>query len=177
MTKVYISFIDNLIAPTDFALENSLRAEYVCSILDEKRREQSYFAWKLLEYALKIEGVEKPNFYKKGNKWGVLGDEIYFSITHSHYAVAVAISKDLVGVDVEKITEKLLPLKKKFSDFIEGEDELVTLAKFWTGSEARYKRSAPAEINNYIFTNNMDRYCLSVCSDDGIEINEVNDFI
>lgn len=83
----------------------SLRTDEISSCHSLKAQKEKYCAWKLLEYAfLHASGkkMEEISFTKLANgKWEC--DFCYFSLSHSHNAVAVALSDSPVGVDIEKL--------------------------------------------------------------------------
>ena len=66
---------------------------------------QRYFVWELLSYALEQtigKSVKEANLYKDENGvWRC--KEIFFSLSHSKNALAVAVSGYPVGVDIELI--------------------------------------------------------------------------
>ena len=70
---------------------------------NEKTRREKYHAWKLLAFA--VGDLERFRFEKNQNgKWQC--DGFAFSLSHSKNAVAVAISKTAVGVDIELYKNK-----------------------------------------------------------------------
>lgn len=83
-----------------------LRNEEILSCKSEKAKREKFCAWKLLEFAfLRAFGrdIREISFRKTENgKWEC--DFCYFSLSHSHGAVAVALSDSPVGVDIEKIS-------------------------------------------------------------------------
>ncbi len=174
MAKVYLFSVENLIVPDVFDGVASPRREYILSISNQKRRRESFFVWKLLQFALKNEGVKDPSFYNDKGKWGIKGDEIKFSLSHSHNLVCVAVSKLDVGVDVEKISKKLLALKKRYSSPMNGEDELEFIAKRWTEEEALFKRNSASNVKSFVVIEKEEKYCLSVATDEEVEIIKIN---
>ncbi|MBQ7912734.1 MAG: 4'-phosphopantetheinyl transferase superfamily protein [Clostridia bacterium] len=84
----------------------SLRNEEISSCSSEKAQKEKYCVWKLLEYALWHafgKQIQELSFTKLENgKWEC--DFCYFSLSHSHNAVAVAVSDSPVGVDIERLT-------------------------------------------------------------------------
>ena len=132
----------------------------VQSILNLKVKKEKYFAWKLLEFAIaksmnkKIDELvfEKNEF----GKW--LTKDFFFSISHSKDVVAVAISSEEVGVDIELLTkpkriERILTEEEKelFCKLKEDKREEFLIEK-WSQKESVFKRSnskgfCPSKIN------------------------------
>ena len=126
------------------------RRREIESVTNERVRREKYYAWKLLEYGLcrslglKIDDMEfeKTPF----GKW--TSPSCHFSISHSHGIVAVAVSRDAVGVDVEPLVK---PVSDRFADRIFSECErevysslpederLKYLISAWTVKEAVFK--------------------------------------
>lgn len=146
----------------DFAsLMPKARREEVesCSNLSVKR--QKYAVWKLLEYGLRRTfgyAMEKLEFTKSDHgKWQCGGCE--FSLSHSKNAVAVALSRKPVGVDIEAadavkaaLAERILT-KEELADYsATAEDGAEYLLRKWTEKESLFKRSGgrafrPSEIS------------------------------
>ena len=122
----------------------------ICATSCERVKKEKYYAWKLLEYA-----VQRSFGLKIGNmnivklpsgKWR--GEGCEFSISHSDGAVAVAVSRAPVGVDIEAIRA---PRCNGFAEKILSEDELIAfdsvpvsekegyLIDKWTAKEASFK--------------------------------------
>jgi len=75
----------------------------------------------------------------------ILSDNRNISISHSGEMVAILISKDNgIGVDVERISEKVNSIKSKFLNqkelhYLSGDQETIKLTRAWTAKEAIYK--------------------------------------
>ena len=75
----------------------------------------------------------------------ILSDNRNISISHSGEMVAILISKDNgIGVDIERITEKVKSVKSKFLNQVEinylsNDEEIRNLTRAWTAKEAIYK--------------------------------------
>ena len=158
----------------------------ISGVTSKEVKEQKYCAWKLLEYALfKTFGTEITNleFSKtEYGKWVCNGH--YFSISHSHGVVAVALSTKPVGIDVEKFEPPKNDIAKHI--FTDSELEEYFLAKdkwqhvitAWSKKESVYKKQGVGNFNpknislceNNIETSNISfkgqEYVLSVCADD-----------
>ncbi len=128
------------------------RQDEVDACTNDKVKRQKYYAWKLLEYALnRTFGYKMSNlvFEKtKRGKWTT--PSCFFSISHSENAVAVAVSRREIGVDVEKIDgvkegviQKVLTKSenKEFSAI--GVDENARRREYlvgkWTQKESVFK--------------------------------------
>ena len=172
------------------ALYPTERDTEVFSVKNDEVKKQKYCAWRLLEYALEhtfgydVEGVD---FTKTASgKW--MCPVCEFSISHSGNVVAVALSRNPVGVDVQveksiassTFAQRMLT-KKEHTALLtadgtrERNEELLTL---WTKKESIFKslncdRYIPAEIEtsvydtyNEVFETSGDKYYLSVCGGD-----------
>lgn len=85
----------------------TLRQGELDGISNENVRREKYYVWKLLEYALERSfGLKSKDlsFQKDGKRY--FCDKAYFSLSHSGGALAVAVSRDKVGVDLEKISSR-----------------------------------------------------------------------
>lgn len=116
------------------------------------------------------------DFYKKDGK--PFCKKFCFSISHSHHLVAIAISDNDVGIDIEKIdfTKNYIKIAK----FIATEKELKlckdiqSVTKLWTQKEAIFKLGSnklfihkDIETSNhatksYQINCNSDKYCLTI---------------
>ena len=94
----------------------------------------------------KLIGLISPNLkvtYKENIP--ILSDNRNISISHSGEMVAILISKDNgIGVDVERITEKVNLVKSKFLNqkeinYLSNDEEIRNLTRAWTAKEAIYK--------------------------------------
>ena len=163
------------------------RQNEINSISNERVRREKYYVWKLLEYAIK-NGLEKDassiRFKKsKNGKWSC--KEFEFSISHSTEAIAVAVSDESVGIDVERIRVKR---SKKMAEYILTEDEYFEysdipdengenyIVRKWCQKEAVFKTQnkahfRPSEIETaeyFCVTKNFDigeeKYILAVAA-------------
>ena len=84
-------------------LEPKEREAELLSVSNEHVRREKYFAWLLLEHALKKSldlSLEEAELYKdKSGKWH--SKKCEFSLSHSSSCVAVVISHAPVGIDIE----------------------------------------------------------------------------
>ena len=184
VNDLYIAFIPDKPVEKVYPPE---RQEYIQSTSNEVLRNQRYFVWKLLEYALKNSfGFDfkemKFNLNKQG-RWEC--DKCYFSLSHSNNVVAVAVSDSPVGVDIEfmersfsdKLYKKILT-EKEISEYInmEKSEQKNYLIKKWTAKESLFKIGEskvfhPKELQNdrKVYTNtiilNDIAFCYSVTND------------
>ena len=128
------------------------RQDEINTCASERVKRQKYYAWKLLAYALQ-DGfgvdINTLSFSKgKNGKW--TSPSFSFSLSHSKDVVAVAISKNAIGVDVEKIVpEKAEFLEKTLTDderkqwlSLESEPARIEyLFERWTKKESFFKIS------------------------------------
>lgn len=163
------------------------RAQEIFACKNERVRMEKYYAWKLLEYALQATfGADIRSLrFQKSDTGQWLTDEYCFSLSHSGKAVAVAVSKKAVGVDVEKDSDKLQRVcKKVLSD---GEKEAYKKLDFgarrafllekWTQKESVFKTLGkgaflPKEIDTEQFVTQSkrmetdgERYLVTVAGD------------
>ena len=167
------------------ALYPKERNEEVNSIKNESVRLEKYYVWRLLEYALdRSLGIKlKKTDIKKGESGKWKCSEFELSLSHSSGALAVAISRKPVGVDIEKVSE---PRSERFAERILTEKEFNNysdtktvsrrefLIRKWTEKESIFKSLDkkyfnPREIETESFpvrteklTLNGEEYMLSV---------------
>lgn len=144
--RIYIATIPEEL-PLLFVFPKS-RDEEIRACKNPRVRKEKYCAWKLLEYALLQVGLSMSDlcFSKtEHGKWTT--NACYFSLTHCGEFVAVALSKTPIGVDAERLTEKLTSARRKFLtkqelSFYEAlpqKEQLDYLAKKWTQKESIFK--------------------------------------
>ena len=79
------------------------------------------------------------------NNYGApfLTNGLNISISHSEFFVAVCLSKEKMGIDLQIITEKIFKVSNKFINDLEKKltekNNLVKLTQLWTIKEAAYK--------------------------------------
>lgn len=163
------------------------RRQEIASCSNPAVKRQKYAVWKLLEYALKRSfgyDIRKLKFAKGDNgKW--TSSECEFSLSHSNNAVAVALSRRSVGVDIEAVAA----VRDELSARILTDAELATysalsadkqeyLSRKWTEKESLFKMSneknfCPSNIDvsgqnlrTERLTVDGNEYFLTVASDD-----------
>lgn len=130
-------------------IECKQRAEEIASVGESALREK-YFVWQLLCYALErslgIRGKKQIFSKEKCGAWTVEGAEI--SLSHCGSAIAVAVSRAAVGVDIEPADKSCAGLdssqwltaeeQKRLSE-LSGNEREEELLKVWTAKEALFK--------------------------------------
>ena len=127
-----------------------LRQEQIENTGHDGLRRQRYYVWKLLEYGLHRSlglKMEKLHFSRtEQGKWSC--KECFFSLSHSEDAVAVAVSKKPVGVDIEWL-ERPISLQIGHRIFTDAERKQAECAENitefllskWTAKESLFKAS------------------------------------
>ena len=125
------------------------RACEVAQTKNERAKKEKYYVWRLLEHALAHSlGLCAQNlaFFKDENgKWGANG--VFFSLSHTAGAVAVAVSRTAVGVDIEQYrtprTDRLAArvlTARELADFEKTPERDAFLLQTWVGKEAIFKK-------------------------------------
>ncbi len=131
------------------------RNEYVQSAAEAKIKRQRFAVWRLLDVALKERtgrGVESYIFTRQPcGKWTSPDLTLHFSMSHSEYAVAAAISDRPVGVDVQSVKEfsrrdcaalanRILTEREKRDFFaLPLQSRPSFLAELWAAKESLFK--------------------------------------
>jgi len=117
-----------------------------CSNCDVKQ--EKFYSWKLLEEGLFHsigKNIKDIKFTKNNSKWSC--NECNFSISHCNDLVAVVVSRNSAGVDLEEINtdrfekfqcEKILTEKE--IEAYKSENKAYLLNEIWTKKEAEFKR-------------------------------------
>lgn len=181
---------------------NATRREEIANTRNEDVKREKYFVWRLLEYALMHSfGLcgESLDLRKESyGGWSLEG--ISLSLSHSKNALAVALSREAVGVDIEHVhmpraegmAERVMTAEE-FADYRSFRDEERTerFIELWTAKEAMFKSRkemyfTPCEMNTVgasIHTEHLtisgERYIFSVASAhlDGLRVFSMVDFI
>ena len=131
-------------------IECKARQDEIESVTNEKVKREKYFIWKLLCYALERSfGVKgKKMELVKESHGGWSASDAFVSLSHSNNALAVVVSRDAVGVDIELVRE---PKVQSLAERIMTDDELnaynatapeqkeARLFETWTAKEAIFK--------------------------------------
>ncbi len=130
------------------ALKDHIDQERFKLIKTEKRKQEFLGArwalYHLFGHPVKIE-------YDTNGKPHIVNSPWNISITHSGNYIAVARSKQVLGIDIEHISEKLERTKHKYCSTqelsqIDASQNLKHLCLHWSGKESAYKA-----IGNYPF--------------------------
>ena len=144
----------------DFSLE---RAAYVKSIKDDKKRQQSFYVWKLLVKILKENFDKDFEIGVIDGKWYDISGSVNFSLSHSNNIVAVAVSDEVeLSIDVEMISDKILQLKNncKYKHIQPNKRSLTTE---WTKNECKIKSVNVNEFYHFYIDDEMkNEYVLTV---------------
>ena len=126
------------------------REREVQSVSNERVKREKYYVWRLLEYALEHSfgfRLSELEFTKKADgRWSTPKCE--FSLSHSGSAVAVAVSRAPVGVDIElprvlrvdRMAEHILDASELGDyEMLSEEKKADCLIRRWTAKEATFK--------------------------------------
>ncbi len=131
---VYISKIPTDIEITD--LYPPQRNGEIQKCKSPRVRAEKYYVWRILEKAITEAlniPIEEVSFTKTENgKW--IADKLCFSISHTYDAVAVAISDNNIGVDIEALSR----YKKRIAPLTLTEKETVPLKYMSEDMRAEY---------------------------------------
>lgn len=156
---------DNMTAFDEATLSKMLenvseqRREKVLRYRHVSGRQQSLMAYQLLQELLKSEyDIKEPPVFREeeNGKPIIIGhDDIHFNMSHCKYGVACAVSDNPIGIDIERIPEKLddslvhYIFSEREIEMIEnakGTDEhgniltpCIMFARLWTMKEATVK--------------------------------------
>ena len=152
---IYFSIIPNEIKYEE--LLPVARNKEVLSVSNESLKKSKYWAWKTLEYALfrsfgyKIQDLD---IYKtKNGKW--VSKKICFSISHSNNIVAVVVSNQNTGIDIEEFLSFCNKVRedKDFHSFVKKilsskeiyPQDKIELLNLWTKKECLFMVSVIGE--------------------------------
>ena len=156
------------------------RQRYIESCNDGQAKRQRYCVWVLLDYALKQtvgKGVDELSFTVDTNgKWHCDGG-VDFSLSHCGNVVAVAVSAQPVGVDVEAVKEHRFNLRlanhiltgreQALFDKLPQERQPQALLEFWAKKESLFKRDGGKTfVPSAIDTTTNNSSCLSIVMND-----------
>ena len=124
----------------------------IAEISNEQVKREKYYVWKLLAYALEHSfGMKMGQMaFTKDENGGWHTEKVYFSLSHSQDALAVAVSRAPVGVDIEgknhiyhdAMPQRIMTAKElaEYEALPENEKQDFFL-KLWTVKEAIFKYS------------------------------------
>ena len=165
------------------------RNQEILSCQNRQVKIEKYYVWKLLEYALYRSfgrSISSVQFQKaETGKWQC--DICEFSLSHSHHAVAVAISRKPVGIDIQLVKPLLAAngIAKRILSEMEHdafirtppEEQPLFLLQRWTEKESIFKsmnrasffaadpKSFSKEAHTRFISMDQERYSLSVASE------------
>lgn len=137
----------------DAPVSCDLRQEELDQIDNDQVKREKYFAWKLLGYGLERSlglKIDQLTFTKtQGGQYRT--DKVQFSISHSHDALAVAVSRDSVGVDIESadapcregMAQRTMTAGElaQYEALPEGEKDAY-FVRLWCAKEALFKAAS-----------------------------------
>ena len=137
------------------ALPTALRNEEIALVTNETVRREKYYIWRLLGYALLRSfglKIEELSFEKNENgAWHT--EKAYFSLSHAKGALAVAVSRAPIGVDIEALSAeyrdgmpKRMMTESEYRDFssLSEEEKRLSFLTLWTKKEAIFKARGEA---------------------------------
>lgn len=149
------------------------RREYIEKVKNPQLKIQKISSWKLLEHAVRESFGYSLSDLKfsldENGKWSC--DKLYFSLAHTAEKVAVAVSDEPVGVDIELGNRRIEPLSNKILCAEETAINCAELLALWTQKESIFKcfgggAFLPNKIHTAEYpvrTFEKDGYCISVC--------------
>lgn len=152
------------------------RKEYIDSIKDIKRKNQSIVAWWLLEQAFLLvfgKKIERATQRKDGS-WSIDNFDASFSIAHSDNLVCVGVSKGAnFGVDIEKFADKVSRLGKRYSIPKDCKNIDEYLLQKFTEEESNYKCGNRAKYyySVNVFDKKGGKYKFTIGTDKKTELN------
>ena len=150
IVDVYIAELPDRDAGDDVFCE--LRRKDIETHLNPQAKREKYFVWKLLEYGLGRSfgiNIEELDFTRE-NGGRYVTDRAEFSLSHSKNALAVAISRAPVGVDIEPADTEMREgvvkrffTQKEYNEYMSltDTDRKSFSVKTWTAKEALFKAS------------------------------------
>ena len=126
------------------------REREIAQTRNERAKKEKYYVWRLLELALRqslgLELREIGVFKNENQKWGANG--VFFSLSHTSGAVAVAVSNAPVGVDIEqyhtpradRLAARVLTARE-LADYQKAPQRDEFLLQKWVAKEAIFKAS------------------------------------
>lgn len=105
-------------------------------------RKSEWMATRLLMYHLLDQVVEID--YDENGKPFIIDQNQSISISHTKGMIAVIIAKNLAGIDIELISDRVIRIEDKFLSGLEkhqipNENKLNSLLAYWSAKETLYK--------------------------------------
>ena len=126
--------------------------EFLNSFANESRKKH-WLAYRILADRMINNNRHNEIKYDENRKPHLKNTEFHISVTHTgNYAAAVISKTTSVGIDIEKITPRILKIKHKFLNenelkFSEKENILEHLYIYWCSKEAMYKLYGKRDID------------------------------
>ena len=160
-------------------IKSEIRQNYINTITNKKRRNQSIAVWALLESVVRLLYSCDFEYVCDKGVFSVLGGKFTFSLTHSNNLVAIIISEnEPVGVDAELVSDKILKLSSKKDTQNLSETALYQekkeLTKLWTKKESFFKAKNALKGQYRFIKDNQDEYCLYASSNSHVEFIKFN---
>lgn len=111
----------------------------------EKFKSHRLLEWIASRYLLILIESKKSRSYCLKDKYGkpfLENSDSFISLSHSGNLVAAVISSSKVGIDIQKISDKVGIIKHKFlsnEELIDCDNDLKCFNRIWTAKEAIYK--------------------------------------
>ncbi len=131
-------------------LATDLRQKELEDVSNSRLKREKYYVWQLLGYALQRSlglKIEELTFIREeGGRYHT--DKAEFSLSHSGGALAVAISRAPIGVDIEKAdallregmaARMMTAAEFSFYEGLSGIEKREYVLKLWTAKEAIFK--------------------------------------
>ncbi len=168
-------------------LSCTIRQDEIDSVSNENVKRQKYYVWQLLGFGLQRSfGVKISDLdFTRADSGRYSCDRFEFSLSHSGKALAVAVSRKRVGVDIEEIgtsihknTPERILNSDEYSLYAEksSDEQQKYLIGLWTAKEALFKESHGDKFNPLLqdtgkggfrtYEKNIGEnlYCLSVAT-------------
>lgn len=187
-TYVYFANVSNLNIQENMGILPKNRREKSNILVSEKDKKLSIGVYLLLAKVLKLHRIKIDDFDYKTTEDGkpfLDGCPLQFSLSHSGNYVAVALSKNSVGIDIQEMKDfdpkvlKLIANKNDQKYYNESDDKKLAFYRIWTSKESYSKFTGlgmkesfkKIEID-YIFDtrffsyNGLKNYEISICTTD-----------
>ena len=155
----------------------------------EKDKLRSLIAGLLIRQAI----GDSPIRFGEHDKPYVADNSLHFSVSHSGSIVAIAIDKNEIGLDVEELprAERLKVVDRFYHrnerKYVQkAEDKPRAFCGIWTRKEAYLKMTGEGigtdltafdttspPLSDMLYTVNLDGCCLSLCSENQINVNDI----
>ncbi len=120
---------------------------------ENENRKKHWLAYRILINKMINNNQHNEIKYDENRKPYIKNSGFHISVTHTgNYAAAIISKTSSVGIDIEKITPRILKVKHKFLNenelrFSEKDNTLERLYIYWCSKEAMYKLCGKKEID------------------------------